>query len=123
SRLLLGCVAAFVAVVLIIQARTRRLIRIQLPDALHLRECSLIMPAAVLLFLFFIVCLHALRIAVIEWDTFAIWGLKAKVLAADSLRTNPEYFHDATFDFSHRDYPKSHHGSIPDLSATNRLRA
>src|SRR5262249_46507300 len=41
----------------------------------------------------------------LDWDAFAIWGLKAKVVAHEALRPTPAYFHDLTFSYSHLDYP------------------
>jgi hypothetical protein len=59
-----------------------------------------------------IVCVSAATIAVSafltpieEWDAFSIWGLKAKVVANESLWSAPAYFHDLTLSYSHLDYP------------------
>jgi len=41
----------------------------------------------------------------VEWDAFAIWGFKAKVLTHEALRPTPAYFHDLTLSYSHLDYP------------------
>jgi hypothetical protein len=48
---------------------------------------------------------HALSFPLIEWDAFAIWGLKAKVIYYDSLLSNPAYFRAVTLSYSHLDYP------------------
>src|ERR1051326_3681801 len=58
-----------------------------------------------LLYLFIAVTLHALAFPFYNWDAFAIWGLKAKVVTYDSLRSTPAYFHDASLSYSHPDYP------------------
>ena len=39
-----------------------------------------------------------------EWDAFAIWGFKAKVLAHEALRPIPACFQDLTLSYSHLDY-------------------
>jgi hypothetical protein len=51
------------------------------------------------------VTLDALALPILEWDAFAIWGLKAKVLARETLLAQPRYFHDPNLSFSHLDYP------------------
>lgn len=52
-----------------------------------------------------VVCVNALAFPVYELDAVAIWGLKAKVVALESLRSDPIYFHDLSFSYSHLDYP------------------
>jgi Dolichyl-phosphate-mannose-protein mannosyltransferase len=52
-----------------------------------------------------IVSTHSVAQPVYELDSFAIWALKAKVLAHESLRPRPEYFSDPAFSFSHQSYP------------------
>jgi len=47
----------------------------------------------------------ALSLPLVEWDAFAIWGFKAKVLTHEALRFTPAYFHDLTLSYSHLDYP------------------
>jgi hypothetical protein len=47
----------------------------------------------------------ALSMPLADWDAFAIWGFKAKVLAHEALRPTPAYFHDLTLSYSHLDYP------------------
>ncbi len=42
---------------------------------------------------------------VIEWDAFAIWQLKAEVLAHLPLRPRPGYFSDVNLSYSHLRYP------------------
>lgn len=60
---------------------------------------------AVIVVCVLLVTIHALVLPVYEWDAFAIWNLKAKVLAHADLRSRPEYFHDPNLSFSHLDYP------------------
>lgn len=52
-----------------------------------------------------IVFLMAIGMPVIEWDSFAIWILKAKVLYDAPLTPRPAYFTDLRFAYSHLDYP------------------
>jgi hypothetical protein len=47
----------------------------------------------------------ALITPVIEWDAFAIWQLKAEVLAVLPLWPKPGYFFDLNLSFSHLRYP------------------
>src|ERR1700690_2311921 len=47
----------------------------------------------------------ALSTPLVEWDAFAIWGFKAKVLTYEALRPTPACFHDLTLSYSHLDYP------------------
>lgn len=47
----------------------------------------------------------ALAIPVTEWDAFAIWQLKAKVLALHPLIPHPAYFYDLSVSYSHLRYP------------------
>lgn len=47
---------------------------------------------------------QALVEPVAEWDVLAIWGLKGRILAAESVAASP-YFHDLTRAYSHLDYP------------------
>jgi hypothetical protein len=52
-----------------------------------------------------VVSVHALAFSLFEWDAFAIWGMKARVLSTCSLRSGPSYFHDVSLSYSHLDYP------------------
>jgi len=61
----------------------------------------------------FVVARDALFVPAIEWDTFSIWQLKAKVLATYALSPRPDYFSDVTQSFSHLRYPVL----VPMLSA------
>jgi len=47
----------------------------------------------------------ALTIPVSEWDAFAIWQLKAEVLAIHPLYPRPGYFSDLSLSYSHLRYP------------------
>ncbi len=58
-----------------------------------------------LLYLIAAVGIDSLFFPLYDWDGFAIWGLKARVLFTTSLRERPEYFFQAPLSFSHQDYP------------------
>src|SRR5580698_3747439 len=47
----------------------------------------------------------ALMYPVNEWDAFAIWQLKAKVLATYALHPRPAYFTNLSLSYSHLRYP------------------
>jgi hypothetical protein len=53
----------------------------------------------------FAVVTDALGYPVIEWDAFAIWQLKARVLTLAALSPRPGYFPDVNLSFSHLRYP------------------
>jgi hypothetical protein len=55
--------------------------------------------------LLLVASVHAVGFPQYEWDGFAIWGMKAKVLSTESLRAGPAYFHDVSLSYSHLDYP------------------
>lgn len=97
-----------VSVVFIVLVRLRRLVtarplfpnsRLTRHDWLTLLAGLALMGASV------IVTIHALVFPIYEWDAFAIWALKAKVLAARPVRECTDYFQDATLSYSHQDYP------------------
>ncbi|MGA2441182.1 MAG: glycosyltransferase family 39 protein [Tepidisphaeraceae bacterium] len=52
-----------------------------------------------------VVGIDALNFPVIEWDAFAIWQLKAEVLAVLPMHPRPGYFSDVTLSYSHLRYP------------------
>jgi hypothetical protein len=51
-----------------------------------------------------VVSLNALASSMFEWDAFAIWDFKARILSHVPVRTGA-YFQDATLAFSHPAYP------------------
>jgi hypothetical protein len=59
----------------------------------------------VTLLLVLVAGIHALAFPFLDWDAFAVWGLKAKVLFHESLGSRPAYFHDLSLSYSHLDYP------------------
>ena len=51
------------------------------------------------------VCKDVFVDPVIEWDAFAIWQMKAQVLAILPLHPRPEYFSNLNLSYSHLQYP------------------
>jgi hypothetical protein len=62
-------------------------------------------PLVITLAALVMIMVVALSSPLSEWDAFAIWGFKAKVLTHEALRPTPAYFHDLTLSYSHLDYP------------------
>jgi dolichyl-phosphate-mannose-protein mannosyltransferase len=54
---------------------------------------------------FTVVCIDAFSPETITWDAFAIWQLKAKILATHPLSPRPGYFTNVSLSFSHLVYP------------------
>jgi 4-amino-4-deoxy-L-arabinose transferase-like glycosyltransferase len=52
-----------------------------------------------------VISLDVFTAPTITWDAFAIWQLKAKVLAIHALHPRPDYFTDVSLSFSHLRYP------------------
>jgi hypothetical protein len=77
---------------------------------------------AVMAYGLYMIASNVLVYPVVEWDAFAIWQLKAKVLALHALNPRPEYFSNVNLSYSHLRYPVL----VPMISAgagamTNRL--
>ncbi len=53
----------------------------------------------------FALVIDTVHYPVIEWDAFAIWQLKARVLTLLPLRPRPGYFSDLNLSYSHLRYP------------------
>ncbi len=68
-------------------------------DALGLPSLVLLLWAAGL------IAYSTFTYPLVEWDAFAIWGFKAKVLYSAPLPALQNYFQDASLGFSHLDYP------------------
>jgi len=106
SRPLFACLGAGAGIVIFILWRFGRLVRPSLAfQRIGRGEWWCVIPALLLGCSFVAVALHALAIPLYEWDAFCIWGLKAKVLINESLRSNPSYFHDRSLEWSHLTYP------------------
>lgn len=63
-----------------------------------------ILPAALLLFVQAVAFPVGTAFPWAEWDAFAIWLYKGKVMLDHAVRWSP-YFHDVTKSYSHLDYP------------------
>ena len=106
SRRLLAVLCCLAAVGWLLLKRKNRLIQVQFLASDHdkpngwLVALLLVMGAGLALMV-----TGALATPLTEWDSLAIWGLKAKVLAHEALRPVPDYFHDLTLSYSHLDYP------------------
>lgn len=105
TRGVIFSIAVAVSTLFLLLWKRKRLPRpvISFPDRLN--DLWLIIPAMITGSAMFAVCVHALAFPLYEWDAFAIWGMKAKVLAMESLRSGPIYFQDLSFSYSHLDYP------------------
>jgi 4-amino-4-deoxy-L-arabinose transferase-like glycosyltransferase len=68
-------------------------------------EGWIVVPLVLMLAGLAMIAVGSLSVPLVNWDAFAIWGLKAKVLAHEALRPTPAYFHDLTLSYSHLDYP------------------
>jgi 4-amino-4-deoxy-L-arabinose transferase-like glycosyltransferase len=99
--LLLG-LCAFFAIVLL--DRVGRRPRIVCPT-LGIDDWPGILPLATVAYCVLVVTVAAVAFGAYETDAFAIWGLKAKVLATAPLLPRPQYFTDRTLSYSHLDYP------------------
>ena len=106
SRPELALIAFVTLAVLAIQYRLKRNARLELWPA-DWRRCDfwIAVPAGLAILAVGLVAGSALSSPPVDWDAFAIWDLKAKVLALQPLHPAPPYFHDLTFSYSHLDYP------------------
>jgi hypothetical protein len=52
-----------------------------------------------------IAIITATGIPITNWDSFVIWSMKARIMAAYPLTPRPEYFSNVSASFSHLDYP------------------
>ena len=106
SRNLLLVIAGFALASLVALNKNGRLISAdKLPGQSEKKEFWAIIPVSLILLALAVVATHSLLTPLEEWDAFAIWGLKAKVLAHAALRPVPPYFHDLSLSYSHLDYP------------------
>lgn len=63
-----------------------------------------IITISIIAIMFSVVFLHSIM-PLYEWDAFAIWGLKAKILLHEGLGIETNYFHNPNLAYSHLDYP------------------
>ena len=106
SRNVLAIIGILTLASLLVMKKKHRLARIKIP-AIDWEKGDgwMIAPSLVMLMGLVMIVTVALSSPLSEWDAFAIWGFKAKVLAHEALRPTPAYFHDLTLSYSHLDYP------------------
>jgi hypothetical protein len=106
SRNVLAIIGILTLASLLVMKKNHRLVRIKIP-AIDWEKGDgwIIAPSLVMLMGLVMIVTVALSSPLSEWDAFAIWGFKAKVLTHEALRPTPAYFHDLTLSYSHLDYP------------------
>ncbi len=106
SRKLLAVIGILTLAGLLVLKKKNRLARIQiLATGWEKSDGWTIVPLVVTVAGLVVIATAALSTPLVEWDAFAIWGIKAKVLTHEALRPVPAYFHDLTLSYSHLDYP------------------
>jgi hypothetical protein len=68
-------------------------------------KCWIALCLGMIAYGIFAVIFNAVRYPEIEPDAYAMWQLKAKVLATHALSPRPDYFSDVSLSFSHLRYP------------------
>ncbi|MGA2787599.1 MAG: glycosyltransferase family 39 protein [Verrucomicrobiota bacterium] len=106
SRNLLAIIGVLTLASLLVMKKKNRLMRINIPATdWTTGDVWIVAPLAVMVAVLVMITAGALSTPLVEWDAFAIWGFKAKVLAHEALCPTPAYFHDLTLSYSHLDYP------------------
>jgi hypothetical protein len=106
SRNLLSVIACVALAGLFALKKKKRLVMVKAcPGRWEKGDGWAAIPATLTLLALGVVLAGSLSTPLQEWDAFAIWGLKAKVLAHAALRPIPPYFHDLSLSYSHLDYP------------------
>jgi hypothetical protein len=106
SRPLLAMIGGLALAGSLVMGKKNRLARVRIwPADWEQGEGWMVVPLAATVAGLAMIALGALSAPLVDWDAFAIWGLKAKVLAHEALRPTPAYFHDLTLSYSHLDYP------------------
>ncbi|MGB7746273.1 MAG: glycosyltransferase family 39 protein [Verrucomicrobiia bacterium] len=106
SRAVLAIIGFLALASLLVMKKTNRLARINIQATDWKKgDVWIVAPLAITLAGLVMIVVVALSSPLSEWDAFAIWGFKAKVLTHDALRPTPAYFHDLTLSYSHLDYP------------------
>jgi hypothetical protein len=90
---------------LLVLAKFRRLARLNVSSVWEKRDCWCIVPCLIIFAVVLVIAAGSLSVPLVDWDAFAIWGFKAKVLSHEALRPVPDYFRDLTLSYSHLDYP------------------
>jgi hypothetical protein len=106
SRTVLAMIGFVTLASLVVMKKKNRLARIKtLAIDWEKGDGWMVVPLVVMLAGLVMIVIVALSSPLVEWDAFAIWGFKAKVLTHEALRSTPAYFHDLTLSYSHLDYP------------------
>ena len=106
SRKVLAIIGVLTLASLLVMKKKQRLARINiLATEWKKGDGWMFVPLVITLAALVMIVVVALSSPLTEWDAFAIWGFKAKVLAHEALRPTPAYFHDLTLSYSHLDYP------------------
>ena len=106
SRKVLAIIGVLTLASLLVMKKKNRLAQIKiLATDWEKGDGWIVVPLVVTLAGLAMIATGALSSPLVEWDAFAIWGFKAKVLTHEALRLTPAYFHDLTLSYSHLDYP------------------
>ncbi|MGA2280979.1 MAG: glycosyltransferase family 39 protein [Verrucomicrobiota bacterium] len=106
SRKVLAIIGVLTLACLLVMERKKRLAQVRVwPADWEKGDWWIVVPLVVTLAGLAMIAAGALSAPLVEWDAFAIWGFKAKVLTHEALRLTPAYFHDLTLSYSHLDYP------------------
>jgi hypothetical protein len=106
SRPLLATIGSLALIGLLVMGKTKRRVQVGFrPADWQKSEAWMLVPLTMTAAGLVIIAVVALSTPLSDWDAFAIWGFKAKVLIHEALRPTPAYFHDLTLSYSHLDYP------------------
>jgi len=106
SRGLLAVIGGLAAAGLLVLRIQNQLTRIELrPAKWQPDDRWMFLPLAVIAAAVAIMVINAVSTPLSEWDAFAIWGFKAKVVTHEALRPAPLYFQDLSLSYSHLEYP------------------
>lgn len=106
SRKVLAIIGVLTLASLLVMGKKNRLARVKVRATdWEKGDGWMVVPLVVTVAGLVMIVVVALSSPLMEWDAFAIWGFKAKVLTHEALRLTPAYFHDLTLSYSHLDYP------------------
>ena len=106
SRTVLAIIGFLTLATLLVMKKKNRLVRIKiLASDWENGDAWAPVPLGLTLAALAMIVAGAVSSPLTEWDAFAIWGFKAKVLAHEALRPTPACFHDLSLSYSHLDYP------------------
>ena len=106
SRSALAIIGVLTLASLLVMKKKHRLARVKfLASDWEKGDGWVVVPLVVTAAALAMIAAGALSTPLVEWDAFAIWGFKAKVLTHEALHPTPAYFHDLTLSYSHLDYP------------------